>query len=316
MPPEDRLGCSRQARKQPLAWVRVIHEVDETLRALIRRDALAGTDIDVAFDAPTKDWSSRRNAPTIDLYLYDIREDVRRREVGRLNSRGEDGFISARMQPPRWFKLSYLLTAWTQRPEDEHRLLSACLACFLRQDRIPPELAAGSLGQIRLPMPYTIALPPPEDRALSDVWSALGGELKPSLDLVVTAPFDLTRDIEAGPPVMEVPRFRLGGGPATEDTAGMQGAPGGSTGPNGGSNTGSQDQDGPNGSKESARTGTRSRRKGSRADDKPTAGSPEPGQSETAGSQDQQTPRALAAEERSAGMPEGRGRIFRIREIE
>ena len=39
----------------------------------------------------------------------------------------------------------------------------------------------------------TVALPPPEDRALSDVWSALGGELKPSLDLVVISPF------EAGP---------------------------------------------------------------------------------------------------------------------
>ena len=38
-----------------------------------------------------------------------------------------------------------------------------------------------------------MALPPPEDRALSDVWSALGGELKPSLDLVVISPF------EAGP---------------------------------------------------------------------------------------------------------------------
>ena len=41
-------------------------------------------------------------------------------------------------------------------------------------------------------------MPPPEDRALSDVWSALGGELKPSLDLVVIAPFDLERPIDVG----------------------------------------------------------------------------------------------------------------------
>ena len=39
-------------------------------------------DVDVVFDAPTKDWAARRNAPTVNLYLYDIREDLRRRERG------------------------------------------------------------------------------------------------------------------------------------------------------------------------------------------------------------------------------------------
>lgn len=198
----------------------MIHEVDETIRAFIRRDALGGTDIEVAFDAPTKEWSSRRNSPTVDLYLYDIREDVRRREVGRLDFKADDGRVSARLQPPRWFKLSYLLTAWTQRPEDEHRLLSACLGSFLRHDRLPPELCSGTLAEIKSPIPYTIALPPPEDRALSDVWSALGGELKPSLDLVVLAPFDLSRELEAGPPVREGPRIRLGSGAAVETAGG------------------------------------------------------------------------------------------------
>ena len=60
----------------------MIYEVDEALRGLIRQDALPGTDVEVVFDAPTKDWASRRNAPTIDVYLYDIREDLRRRDAG------------------------------------------------------------------------------------------------------------------------------------------------------------------------------------------------------------------------------------------
>jgi hypothetical protein len=47
----------------------------------------------------------------------------------------------------------------------------------------------------------SVALPPPEDRSFADVWSALGGELKPSLDLVVTAPVDGGRRYPAGPPV-------------------------------------------------------------------------------------------------------------------
>ena len=60
-------------------------------------------------------------------------------------------------------------------------------------------------------MPLTIALPPPEDRSFADVWSALGGELKPSLDLVVSAPTWTGRVYEVGPPVDEPPRVSMGG---------------------------------------------------------------------------------------------------------
>jgi hypothetical protein len=50
-------------------------------------------------------------------------------------------------------------------------------------------------------VPMTIALPPPEDRSFADVWTALGGELKPSLDLVVTAPLSSGTTLPTGPPV-------------------------------------------------------------------------------------------------------------------
>jgi hypothetical protein len=86
--------------------------------------------------------------------------------------------------------MSYLVTAWTQRPEDEHQLLAALLRCFLRHDAMPDELVAGGLAETGLEVPITVGLPPPEDRAFADVWSALGGELKPSLDVVVIAPVD------------------------------------------------------------------------------------------------------------------------------
>jgi hypothetical protein len=189
----------------------VIEDVDESLRALVRRDALNGSGVEVAFDAPTKDWAARRNTPTVDLYLYDIREDLRRREVAWEEVRDKSGRVTDRRPPPRHFKLSYLVTAWTQRPEDEHRLLSALLACFLRNETIPQDVLAGALVGTDLPIYTTIALPPPQDRSLSDVWTALGGELKPSLDLVVTAPIVDTRSEIAGPPVLEEPKIRVAG---------------------------------------------------------------------------------------------------------
>ncbi|MFL4908284.1 DUF4255 domain-containing protein [Streptomyces sp. MMS24-I2-30] len=181
----------------------MIHEVDEALRTMFRTDALVGGQVAVVFDAPTRDWAAKVNAPTVNLYLYDIREDMRRRERGLLNEYDEQGTIVARRRPPRYFKLSYLITAWTKRPEDEHRLLSSLLSCLLRYEALPAGQLTGTLGEIGVSVPMTVALPPPEDRSFADVWSALGGELKPSLDLVVSVPVTESPVYPAGPQVGE-----------------------------------------------------------------------------------------------------------------
>ncbi|HKR52083.1 MAG TPA: DUF4255 domain-containing protein [Pseudonocardiaceae bacterium] len=231
----------------------MFNEVDEALRALVRAEAVNPADVDVVFDAPTKEWSSRRNAPAVNLYLYDIREDMRRRERGLINSYDERGRVVSRRQPPRHFKVSYLITAWTQRPEDEHRLLSALLYCFLRNETLPTELLSGQLVEVGLPVTLSVALPPPEDRAFADVWSALGGELKPSLDLVVTAPVDGGRPFPAGPPVQDPLTIDFGGlaeqqrdqpRRKTRQPAARNGgsAPGDSTGPGDSERTGDSEQ--------------------------------------------------------------------------
>ena len=166
----------------------VIHEVDSALLALIEREATGTRDVEVVFDAPTKDWAGRRNAPTIDVYLYDIREDLRRRERGLLNEY-DDGSGS----PPATCRrgTSSCRTSSPPGPSDP-RTSTACspslLSCFLRHEALPEDLLTGPLAELGLPVPVTIALPPPEDRSFADVWSALGGELKPSLDVVVSAP--------------------------------------------------------------------------------------------------------------------------------
>ncbi len=188
----------------------MIHEVDESLRALVRAEALDGTEVELVFDAPTRDWAARRNTPTVNLYLYDIREDLGRLSRGRRNVYDEQGTVVARTMPPRYFKLSYLISAWTQRPEDEHRLLSALLGCFLRHTTLPVAALGPALAATGLPVPLSIALPPPEDRAFADVWSALGGELKPSLDVVVSAPVTVAPLYQAGPPVREGLLLRTG----------------------------------------------------------------------------------------------------------
>jgi hypothetical protein len=187
----------------------MIDDLDESLRKVILEYGLNGSGVELTFDAPTKDWAARRNVPTVDLYLYDIREDLDRRDVVYRRTLDENGRVVDRRPPPRRFALSYLVTAWTKRPEDEHRLLARVLGCFLRLEALPDDMLAGSLKEQGLPVPVKIALPPSEDRSISDLWTALGGELKPSLDLVLVVPFDPARVVEAGPPVLEEPRFRI-----------------------------------------------------------------------------------------------------------
>jgi len=197
----------------------VIHEVDESLRLMMRNEALQGADIEILFETPTKEWASRRNTPTIDVFLYDIREDIGRREEGVIDVRNEDGKVVNRRRPPRYYKLSYLVTAWTQRPEDEHRLLSACMAAFLKHGELPKELLVGSLQELGLAIMVNIALPPPQDRSISDIWTALGGELKPSLDIVTLVAVDARGPAGVAPPVSEQPRVDISGSGGQSESA-------------------------------------------------------------------------------------------------
>jgi hypothetical protein len=190
----------------------MIFEVDAALEVLLRRDALNGSRVDVLFDAPTKDWVARRNAPTIDIYLYDIREDLPRRQIVMEPVRdASTGYVTERRMPARRFRLSYMLTCWTQRPEDEHRLLAACLSTFVRNEFIPRDLTAGSLAESPYPVYLNVCLPTPPERSIADVWSALGGELKPSLDLIAIAPLDPSWSEDAAAPVLEEPTLGVGG---------------------------------------------------------------------------------------------------------
>ncbi|MFF8507436.1 DUF4255 domain-containing protein [Streptomyces sp. NPDC015492] len=180
----------------------MIHEVDEGLRRLLNGSGLEASGIDVTFDAPTRDWAARRSAPTVCVFLYDIREDALRRGSGTGEVYDEDGHLVARRSPPRWFQLTYLVTAWANRPQDEHRLLSQVLAALVAQDALPAPLLTGSLAELGLTVGLEAAGPVMDAPAAADVWSALGGEMKASLGVRVWAPLAGVAKA-AAPPVTE-----------------------------------------------------------------------------------------------------------------
>jgi hypothetical protein len=266
----------------------MIHEVDDAIGSLLRTEALPGTDVDVLFDAPTKDWAARRSGPTVNVYLYDIQENLGRRTMGHKRVAGDDGHVAAITQPPRFYRLAYLVTAWTQRPEDEHRLLSAVLAAVIKEDRLPVRYLTGSLADVTVPIEMTIALPAPDERSVADVWTALGGELKPSLDLVVMAPLVPGRAVETPFLVREVPRVGVRGADGEVEVAGGR--------------RGNGDKDGgKDGDEDGDKAGGR-RGKGGKGGRAATAQGEEP------------EPKPTADETRRAGATEA-GRVIRVREI-
>jgi Pvc16 N-terminal domain len=198
--------------------VSVIHEVDEALRTLLRREVVNGSDIEVGFEAPTREWSSKRSSPVVDLFLYDIREDGTQRQQGLVRERGPDGRVLRDREPIRKLKLSYLVTAWTQRPEDEHRLLALLLDCFLKYDSLPIEVLAGSLAENATIVALSVGVPSVEDRHVSDLWTAIGGELRPALDVVAVAPIQPGIPRQPAPPVLERTRLNIRRPGGSEET--------------------------------------------------------------------------------------------------
>lgn len=224
----------------------MIHDVDRLLERIVKRDALSGSAVELVFDAPTKDWVARRSGPTVDLYLYDIREDRERRGGPWEDRRDADGRVTGRRVPPRRFRLSYLVTAWTQRPEDEHRLLSALLAGFARSPMLKPEELEGPLADAGVPVYLDIGHSSGQDRSLAEIWSSLGGELKAALDVIVTAPLVIELDAPAGPPVLVPPTLTVGTADGPRETVSRRrpGAASHSTGAPAPAGAGGDDADG------------------------------------------------------------------------
>lgn len=172
----------------------MIHEVDEVLRRLLIREIeIEDNEVDILFDQPKREWSSRLSKPTLNLYLFDLRENLRLRTAEQYRTINHpDGTSEVRRNPVR-MDLRYLMTAWVNEPEDEHLLLSSAIQGLLRHPFIPPEVLTDGLHQQPTPIPMTIASFPPEEGPVdkfSEIWGVLDNELRPGVLVTVTISMD------------------------------------------------------------------------------------------------------------------------------
>jgi hypothetical protein len=187
----------------------MIDDLDETLRQfLIRELPIKNNEIDIAFDQPKKEWSARVSQPTLNLYLYDLRENVKLR-VGQQvwdAERHDDGSVTQKRKHVR-VDLHYLITAWTTAPEDEHRLLARALMALFRYQNLPDDLLPESLKDQPQPIPLKVAQYDTLDKP-SDFWNVMDNQQKPGITCTLTLALNPYQAITG--PMVRTRELRIG----------------------------------------------------------------------------------------------------------
>jgi hypothetical protein len=169
----------------------MIDELDEALKKLLNRELPnPNGEVDIQFDLPRREWSARISRPTLNIFLYDIRENQKLRQTQPMWETEIDssGNPTQHRKPVR-VDLHYMLTAWATEPEDEHRLLSRAVMVFFRFSHLPEDLLSGNLlGQAKQ-IPITAAQYSELNNS-ADLWSVLDNEMRPAISLTITLSID------------------------------------------------------------------------------------------------------------------------------
>lgn len=181
----------------------MIHDLDKTIETLLyEHGKLNKNEVDVSFDQPTGEWSASLSRPTISCWLYDLREnrELRNRDWEVMKSR-DNNRAKMRLAPLR-FDLTYLITAWTRKVEDEHRLLWRALGALSRFQSLDPEQTEGALKDQPYKMPVQVAQMTESSMTFSDIWSVLENQMRVGFNFCITVALDAERGFEA-PLVLE-----------------------------------------------------------------------------------------------------------------
>jgi len=167
-------------------------DLDRTLEQLVRHELppVLLEHVSISFVTPDADFPpSAVTLPSINFFLYDIRENLELRNRNWQIERRDDGSSSRQRLPVR-VDCSYLITAWPSESApapaaDEHKLLGEVMKVLLRHPHIPDKLLQGSLAGQEPQLP-AITIQPSELQSWGDFWQAIGAKPKAALNYTVT----------------------------------------------------------------------------------------------------------------------------------
>jgi len=180
----------------------MLQDLDKTLEKLfIQQGKLNSSDIEISFEQPTREWSGRLNRPTLNCFCFDMRENLKLRNM-EMTTTPINGNRGRTSMPPRRMDLSYLVTAWARKIEDEHQLLWRALGAIKGIPNLQPEDCEGSMRYQNLPIPLLVADPSGMGINLVDLWSVMDNQMRLGFTVVATVELDTQMGFE-GPLVLE-----------------------------------------------------------------------------------------------------------------
>lgn len=176
----------------------MLEAVDATVEAFLRGTVpLSASEIDVAFEPPTRDWSAKLTRPTVNAHLWDIKRSRERARTG-VETTQRNGQQFQRMALPR-VELRYLITVWASEHRDERTLLGGILRAAIAVSHVPPTFVAPALAELS-PIVLNVA---GSGDLQADTSKSLDGQIKSSLELVLLSDVDTGAGEPVAPPVTE-----------------------------------------------------------------------------------------------------------------
>jgi uncharacterized protein DUF4255/carboxypeptidase family protein len=186
----------------------VFADLDETIRQLLIRDVpLDLSEVDVSFEAPDREWSGRLSRPTINCFLYDVRENLEMRATDFDQMRSNTNGTSTSRRLPARVDATYQITIWARAPEDEHHLLWRVCAVLFRNQVLPEDILYGGLKNQHY-VTHAKVIQPNQARANpAELWQSIDNRIRPALTYTVTIPLD--PEIEFTSPMVFTRRMRV-----------------------------------------------------------------------------------------------------------
>jgi len=180
----------------------MIKDLDATIEYLLHEYASENSELEqalITFEMPDDKWQNGVSTPTVNCYLYDLRENTENRLWEPwIQSQNESNRVARRL-PPLALDCTYCITTWAKNGDEaiggEHRLMSQVMGVLVRFAELPEDVLKESLADMWYASPerrihFRTAVARPDGiKNAPDFWGTLNQQIRPSVNYVVTLPF-------------------------------------------------------------------------------------------------------------------------------
>jgi hypothetical protein len=181
----------------------MIDDLDQSLQGFLH--AALGPAVVIDFVTPSPEWASSRATDVLSCFLHAVTEQVERRSADWIDERDASGRVTGRRPPVRHYRFHYVISAWSDTPSAEHRLLGAVMTACLGTEVLPASHLIGVLSDAELPVGLILATPSePYVVQPHQVWASLSMPLHASLTLVLEAVLRPALDVDVAPEAKQI----------------------------------------------------------------------------------------------------------------